>query len=657
MTRPPDANVEQCAACQKWNDSDMVHCRWCGHRTGNDIPTVLGSVPVLKSTGGPERARTGLRVRARDQVSGKLKWAPPSNTRARGLHLMLRVSPVGHDVIYVRRPVEREAEKATAARQPVSRYLDRFGWYLAARSIVRAIVGTYRFGIRHWVGLAPWYGYILALVVHGLVFGVPGTNMAQTYAILACAVSAWWYVHRFRKGPRAVPVDRSALSGTRRRQARRTALKLVRGWLVHMRNADMVGTELRRVALDQWSVTMDIHTTHKLGVSEIRSRLEKLERCFPDIRYGASRVERLTGPGKFARDARLRFMTADPFAEPIPLLSHDGDSHMIPIGLFETGQEVLINVLQHLLIAGMSGAGKSNLMQVIIRMLTHIPWVAVVLVDLTPGATEFTRWAGRVAAVVTSTDDTRLALDLLKEEFNRRGDLMTERGWQNWKPTALEPQIVFIVDEAQGIAHAKLHKKLNNVAALARKYGGTLILATQHPKDDNLPTDVKVQMRQTIGLRTKDEGASRVIFGEGATKDGWNTKRLDNNRFLIETEHGYRDPLQAKATYLSGEVLANEVMTTPHVTAVREITWPIESSTAPAIEDHEQDVIDAQLVEPSTTEKVYEALHEDGSVTHRTEIEQLTGLHQTNVDLHLKQLIKLGRAEKVGRARYRRVQH
>lgn len=650
MTRPPDANVEQCAACQKWNDSDMVHCRWCGHRLDTSTAVAFESVPVLTKPSAdphtparaPERAREGrLGIRNRNGT--------PWITRGRVAVLVPRMTPYGRDVIYVRKRLEPTAAEPSQARSAGAVYMERYGWYLAARSIVRVIVGTYRFGVRHWVGLAPWYGYLLALVVHGLLAQeMPGAGMAQWYAAMALSGASWWYPHRYRYGPRGVAVDRAALSGTARRRARRTARRMVRDWPIHMRNADMVGTDLRRITFDQWSVSLDIHTTHKLGVNEIRKRLEVLERCFPDTRRDSSRVETR---GKLARDARLRFMLEDPHALPIAPPVPDGDSNMIPIGLFETGEQVLIDILKHLLIAGMSGAGKSNLVQVIIRALTRIPWVAVVAVDMSPGAPEFGRWHGRVAAVASTKDEVKHTLTVIREGMERRGDIMKERGWQKWHPTAAEPHIVYIVDEAQGLTLAGLTSELGDVAALLRKYGGTLILSTQYPITDNLPSTVKQQMRQTIGLHTKDEVASRVIFGSNADKEGWNTKKVPHPKFLIQTENGYSEPLLAQGYYLDEDDLAREILTAPRAVKVDVATWPIDHMSVPSIEPQYPDVIDAHVVE-SIKEDVYAVLRND--VTHRTEIERATGRDQKTVDKHLKRLISEGRAEKVGRARYRR---
>lgn len=588
------------------------------------------------------RARLGTRNRN----------GTPWITRPRVGLLVPKLQPWGQDVIYVRRPKDPVPARTAEPRSSAVQYMDRYGWYVAARSIVRAIVATYQFGRAHWVGLAPWYGYLLALVVHGLVVGgLPGTTALHVYAYASGIGAARWYLHRYRHGPRGVPVDRSRLAGEAYRKARGTARRMVRDWPIHMRNADMVGTELRRITFDQWSVSLDIHTTHKLGVAEIRKRLEILERCFPKTRRDSSRVETR---GEYARDARLRFMLEDPHALPISPPALEGDNHMIPIGLFETGEEVFIDILKHLLIAGMSGAGKSSLIQVLIRALTRIPWIAVVAVDLSPGAPEFGRWSGRVAAVASTKEEVRHALAVLNDGMTRRGDIMKERGWQKWRATAAEPHIVFIVDEAQGLTSAGLTEELADVAALLRKYGGTLVLATQYPIAANIPSTVKQQMRQTIGLHTKDEVAARVIFGSNADKEGWNTKKVPQPKFLIQTEGGYTDPLLAQSYYLDEDDLAREIQTSPRPVKVDAATWPIDHMNVPEIEgDDPYDVVDAYVVEPNNIEKVYAVLRHDD--THRNEIENATGLDQKTVDKWLRTLIEQGRAVKVGRARYRRV--
>jgi DNA-binding transcriptional ArsR family regulator len=230
--------------------------------------------------------------------------------------------------------------------------------------------------------------------------------------------------------------------------------------------------------------------------------------------------------------------------------------------------------------------------------------------------------------VATTPKETAYVLSVLTAGMERRGGQMKARGWQKWEATPAEPHIVCIVDEAQEVKKAKLDGLLADLAALLRKYGGTLGLATQYPSDKNLPTTVKQQMRQVIGLRTLDQVAGRVIFGESADAEGWRTWKLTDHRFYIQNETEYTTPLQAKGYFLDKARLARIIDAAPAPVRVDTTTWssaPAEAASPPprptyaaagalpaGVPDMNQvsdlDIVDAVVVDDDPDERILSAI-------------------------------------------------
>lgn len=513
------------------------------------------------------------------------------------------------------------------------------------RAVERRYLSGIGIGTGLWLAWATWYHAVPSL--WAIVVLVVGTTVMA---------APWWYHRRIRS---RLPVHVGTLSGPDRRKALRRARSLVNQWRTAMGTAQAAGTELVAISFDQWSVSLDVVMHRSMQLGEFRKRCAKLETAL-DVRRDSARVEAL---GDRARGARVRFMLKDPHAEPIRAESPAGDSEWLGIGLFETGAEVLINLLQHILIAGRSGAGKSVLLHLIIWTLSRIPWVAIVGIDMKPGAPELGRWERSMFKLGKTADDAGAILTALRVGLTARGDVMAAKGWQKWRPDAANPWIVLVVDEAQGITQAGLDGRLADVAALLRAYGGTLVLATQYPVKDNLPTTVKEQIVTTIGLKTKTSVADRVIFGENADKEGWVCSKIPGDRkgsFYIESDK-YEAPLLARAYYLDEDDLDRAVATAPAGVQVDTTTWPtlVRTGTQDELEAgegsaEEDEVWEAEEMPTDPEAKVLWALG-TGS-THRTDIESVTGFTQKTVDKYLAVLIAQGKAVKVGPARYARTE-
>ncbi len=207
-----------------------------------------------------------------------------------------------------------------------------------------------------------------------------------------------------------------------------------------------------------------------------------------------------------------------------------------PIGLAASGQLVFDLVADgpHLLVAGATGAGKSELLRSLVTGLAlgHPPdAVAFVLIDYKGGAA-FGDCAGfpHVVGLVTDLDGhlTSRALASLDAEIRRRELVLAEAGVAEFEdyrrlPAAGQtrlPRLVLAVDEFAHLA-AELPAFLSGLIAVAqrgRSLGLHLVLATQRPAGV-VSAQIKANVSARIALRVTDATDSVDVIGSGAASE------------------------------------------------------------------------------------------------------------------------------------------
>jgi hypothetical protein len=121
--------------------------------------------------------------------------------------------------------------------------------------------------------------------------------------------------------------------------------------------------------------------------------------------------------------------------------------------------------------------------------------------------------------------------------------------------------MVLIIDEAFELKRHKLEQQAEDITALARAFGGCILVATQHPTDRALSMIIKANCPQKVGARTEGPSADRVIFGENATADGWRPSKIPLARqgsFMIRNRRHAR-PLLARAFLITDKDRDREV--------------------------------------------------------------------------------------------------
>lgn len=504
--------------------------------------------------------------------------------------------------------------------------------------------------------------------------------------------SGWWNTYRVRG---SVPVRiYDDVPAEARHAALDKAREIVADWTAFCSAAGLGnGTGLRGIAFDQWSVTISIEmrmgdTLRRLNRAESLAKIESAYRgrrsgvdyrshgIYGSCREGAARIENAaTG---MAHLAVLRIMIRDPHEEPImPPELGLSDFDEITVGLFETGEKITF-MLVNTIIAGMTDAGKSGVMNVVIRALARMRKVAIVGVDLKPGAPEFSPWRDVMHTLATTPVEALEVFERLIMGLTWRGEEMTRRGWKNWRPTVDHPFIVVLVDETQEIMTAKIDGKrvdlktpMDRIAAMIRAYGGCLIVATQYPIGPNLTATTKQNATQRVGLRTGDDMADRVIFGNDATRTQYTPSKIlpGRNGSLLIRNARHRKPLLGRAFYVAEESITDEVEETRGFrTMIDTDTWPmIEGEinfldpVEPGVslikveDDETTEIIDAVIVE-GPAERILEAIGTAGDQGARpVDLARDLGLSKATIFRYLGQLSESGQIATKGRGRYVRI--
>lgn len=193
----------------------------------------------------------------------------------------------------------------------------------------------------------------------------------------------------------------------------------------------------------------------------------------------------------------------------------------------------------HVLVAGTTGAGKSELLQTLVTSLAvaHPPdTLAFVLVDY-KGGTAFAECAGlpHVTGLVTDLDahESRRALASLAAELRRRERLFREAGvaeldsYEALRDTAPAgfgpppvPRLIVVVDEFRILAEElpDLLSGLVRTATVGRALGVHLVLATQRP-GGVVSADIRANVNLRIALRVQDRADSLDVIDDAAAAE------------------------------------------------------------------------------------------------------------------------------------------
>lgn len=228
-----------------------------------------------------------------------------------------------------------------------------------------------------------------------------------------------------------------------------------------------------------------------------------------------------------------------PFARGLRKLTRIASIEQMPltIGVTPEGEHVIrdLATMPHMLVGGTTGAGKTIFLYTVLCSLifSHPDPNTLRLFVSTSKPEDFTFFRGlphlESGAVIS---DAQEAVDMIGElvvtEFDRRRVLLEDADARdiseyNKKSESPLAPFVVVVDEFADLADQLAGKKkqrddfytvIRRIAQLGRNRGVHLILCTQRPSVDLVPSNIRTLMNTRVALRMNDAIASRMILDD-----------------------------------------------------------------------------------------------------------------------------------------------
>ncbi len=209
----------------------------------------------------------------------------------------------------------------------------------------------------------------------------------------------------------------------------------------------------------------------------------------------------------------------------------------IPIGVTPEGEHIIrdLGKMPHLLVGGTTGAGKTIFLYGLLSAMlsTHPDHKRLRLLISTSKREDFSLLDGLKHLEGRKViDDAAVAIRLLQskiqEEFNTRGNLLTQSHCRDIVAYNLTHKdkmspVVILVDEFADLADqlgsdrkAKqaFYTNIRRVAQLGRSRGMHLVLCTQRPSAELVPSDIRSLLNSRVAFRVNKREDSRMIIDD-----------------------------------------------------------------------------------------------------------------------------------------------
>lgn len=207
----------------------------------------------------------------------------------------------------------------------------------------------------------------------------------------------------------------------------------------------------------------------------------------------------------------------------------------------------------HLLIAGASRWGKSNILNVIITglMMAYTPnEVRFILCDYkNADMKQFEKYEHVAGSVATNKSELLKHIDYIKREIDKRAKILNEADClnainYNKKNDRKLTYIIFVVDElVQIMVDKNIKEELHSIMCKCASYGIYFILASQDCSKEVIGR-CKMNISHTIGLHTRDKSDSDMIIKNG---------ELENIKVKGRAKYDCGDLVEFQSFYISEE--------------------------------------------------------------------------------------------------------
>jgi S-DNA-T family DNA segregation ATPase FtsK/SpoIIIE len=212
---------------------------------------------------------------------------------------------------------------------------------------------------------------------------------------------------------------------------------------------------------------------------------------------------------------------------------------------------------RHVLIAGVTGSGKSGLLNLLWAQFALCRAVVQWGIDL-KGGMELGPWRGAFDRIVDNREDAIVMLRAVDAEMKRRMAVCKAAGDRVWRVSVETPLLVVSVDECASLLGNANQSELELVAEITRKgraVGIVLILATQYPTLEAVgTTQVRENMQHRFCFRMQNSQGERHIMPDHTI----NAHQIDSDRpgTCYHLDGNKLDKMTMRVLYLDDETVS-----------------------------------------------------------------------------------------------------
>lgn len=257
----------------------------------------------------------------------------------------------------------------------------------------------------------------------------------------------------------------------------------------------------------------------------------------------------------------VRVITHDPLSEPIVWQPRTDTVRLAdPLWLSRNayGEDIHITAKRRIGIFGTSGAGKSCTYRLIAAHVIQAVDADLEVWDMKFGL-ESQHFEGKAHRVTTVQDAVGRVKWLMEDEYPRRASLMREWRTSTWDETREHKARVIILDEGDEVVNGFKttdFKTLASAIKMGRALGVYFVWATQYPKAENLPTEIRSQLDCRISLLLLSSEESRVVYKD-EVDDGWAPHLLIGPGWMFIKDTDHRAPEESKALWLDKDTISS----------------------------------------------------------------------------------------------------
>jgi hypothetical protein len=288
--------------------------------------------------------------------------------------------------------------------------------------------------------------------------------------------------------------------------------------------------------LDEWTTpsgaVLDLALSPRCTAKDLTARTEPLA-----VALGAASVrirENRTAAGR----AQLIVANLDPLSGapiPWPWIGVER-SHLwggVPLGHDEDDELVVLELAgHHLLLGGEPGAGKSNALSLVVASAALDPEVDLWCFD--GKLVELAMWRNCARRFVgADVEEATEALGELRTEMEARYALLLEHDLRKVDRETGLGLIVVVIDElalytqGKGKTRDEFCDVLRDIVARGRAAGIVVVVATQKPSSDVVPTSIRDLFGCRLAMRCSTRDASDTVLGAGWAGQGYSASDLD----------------------------------------------------------------------------------------------------------------------------------